>query len=206
MKKLVAAAGIGVVVATASLASPAASAAQSAVRPTKSSVTAWTKAASHSAMVTTEIGEGDSKITCKIAANQASDCTARIPGNPTSQTITNADASKQWIRTLPNGKWKVETTAANVNPVANTERFYSYDPFTPWTAKASLGVTWSMKKANGEVVIESHIKNFGEDQHPDTTVTISQNGKRFTLATGDSQGPASSTSGVLKSVSVSIPN
>jgi len=204
MKKLVAAAGIGMAVAC--IAAPSASAAGAAVQPTKSSVTAWTKTASHSSMVTTEIGLGDSKITCKIAANQASDCTERIPGNPASQTITNANASKQWIRTLPNGKWKVETTAANVNPVANTERFYSYDPFTPWTAKSSLGVTWSMKKANGEVVIESHIKNFGEDQHPDTTVTISQNGKRFTLATGDSQGPASSTSGVLKPVSVTIPN
>lgn len=203
MKKIVIAAGVGVVLA--GMCAPTASAAGSAVKPTQASVTAWTKSAAQSSMVTREVGEGDSRTTCNIAVNQASDCISRIPGNPATQTVTNADASRQWFRTLPKGKWKSDTTAAHVNPVADTSRFFSYDPFTPWTAKADLGVTWSMKRANGNVVIESHIKKFGDGELPDTTVTISQNGKRFTIASGTNEGVVMSTTGVLKPVTVKIP-
>ena len=202
MKKFAAVAGVVMAVVVVA---PVAQAAPS-VQPTKASVTAWTLAASTSSMTTRSIGLGDTVTTCKIAKSQASDCVEKIPGNADSQTVTNADASRQWFRTLPDGAWKSNKFAAHVNPVADTARFNAYNPFLPWTAKAGLGVTWSMKKANGDIIIESSIKNFGDDQAPNSTVTISTNGKRFTLAQGGSNGPDFTVTGVLKPVTVTIPN
>ena len=204
MKKFLASAGIAL--AIAAMTAPAAAAA-TAVQPTKASITAWTATASGSSMTTRETGVGGTVVRCRIATDQASDCIDKTPGNTDVQTITNANASRKWFRDLPDGKWKSNKFAANVNPVSDTGRFYAYNPFTPWTAKSGLGVTWDVAKVGSNVVINSAIKNFGDDEPPVTTVTINSSGTSFAIAGKGTDGVIQfKTSGAIKPVTVTIPS
>lgn len=180
--------GAAATLALGAVAAPAMAAPSSPVPATKAGIAAWVDQASTSAMTTKMTSFEETTKTCTIATNQASDCTAKIPGNPDTQTVTNADASRKWWRDLPNGKWKTNKEAADENPVSNVSRFYLYNPFEPWTADAKLGVTWSMKVHHGTITINSKIKNLGEDQTPVNTVVINQDGSGFSLTGKDTDG------------------
>lgn len=205
MKKLIAVTGAALMFSA--IAAPIAHASDNPVKATKSSIAQWVEQASTSAMTTRETAFDESVTTCKIAASQASDCIEKVPGNPDTQIVTNASASKKWFRDLPNGEWKSNKFAAGENPVANADRFFAYNPYEPWTAAAKLGVTWSMKKSGQNIIINSKINNYGDDQFPRTTVTISQNGNKFVLSSkSDSGAVMIKTKGTLRdSVTVVVP-
>lgn len=158
------------------------------VSATKASVAAWVDQAGSSAMTTRVTSVEESSKTCTIDASQASDCILKVPGNPDSQTVTNADATRKWFRDLPNGKWKTNKFAAGENPVTEVDRFYSYNPYEPWTADATLGVTWSMKAKGNQIVIRSTVKELGEDQTPVNIVTINKDGSGFSIVGKDLDG------------------
>ncbi len=198
-------AGASVAVAFAAVAASTAHAA-TAVEPTKSSVASWIDLAAKESMTTRATEVGRSTVTCKIDASQASDCIVKIPGNADTHTVTNADASRKWFRDLPSTKWKTNTFAAGVNPVSDVDRFYDYNPYTPWTAASALGVKWSMKQVGGKIVINSSIANPGDDQSPRTTVIIASNGDTFSITGKDLDGTVlEKTSGVMKAVTVTVP-
>ena len=203
MKFFIAGAGIALVVAA--MTAPTASAA-TAVEPTKPSVASWIDMAAKASMTTRATEIEKSTITCKIDASQASDCIVKIPGNADRQTVTNADVSRQWFRDLPSTKWKTNTFAAGVNPVSDVDRFYAYNPYTPWTADRSLGVKWSMKQVGGNIVINSSIAKPGDDEWPKTTIMIASSGEKFSITGRDRDGTdLEKTSGVMKSVTVTVP-
>jgi hypothetical protein len=198
-------AGASIALAVAAMAAPVAHGA-TAVEPTKSSVASWIDMASKEAMTTRATSFENSTVTCTIDASQASDCIVKIPGNSDRQTVTNADASRQWFRDLPSTKWNTNKFAAGVNPVSDVDRFYSYNPYTPWTADSGLGVKWSMKQVGRNIVINSSIANPGDDQAPRTTIIIASNGDRFSIIGKGRDGTVlEKTSGVMKAVTVTIP-
>ena len=198
-------AGASIALAVAAMAAPAAQAATT-VEPTKPSVASWIDMASKASMTTRATSYGDTTVTCKIDASQASDCIVKIPGNPDTQTVTNADASRKWFRDLPSVKWKTNKFAAGVNPVSDVDRFYAYNPYTPWTADGGLGVKWSMKQVGGNIVINSSIASPGDDQSPRTTVIIASNGEKFSITGKGRDGAVlDKTTGVMKSVTVTVP-
>ena len=203
MKLFIAGAGIGL--AFAAMSAPAAQAA-TAVEPTKPSVASWIDMAAKASMTTRATSVEETTVTCTIDASQASDCIAKIPGNPDRQTVTNAGATRQWFRDLPSVKWKTNKFAAGVNPVSDVDRFYAYNPYTPWTADGGLGVKWSMKQVGGNIVINSSIASPGDDQSPRTTVIIASNGEKFSITGKDRDGTVlDKTTGVMKSVTVTVP-
>ena len=198
-------AGASIALAVAAVAAPVAQGA-TAVEPTKSSVASWIDMASKEAMTTRATGIDNTAVTCTIDASQASDCIVKIPGNSDRQTVTNADASRQWFRDLPSAKWKTNKFAAGVNPVSDVDRFYAYNPYTPWTADSGLGVKWSMKQVGRNIVINSSIANPGDDQAPRTTIIIASNGDRFSITGKDRDGTVlEKTIGVMKAVTVIVP-
>ena len=198
-------AGASIALAVAAMAAPAAHAA-TAVEPTKPSVASWIDMASKASMTTRATSFEDTTVTCKIDASQASDCIVKIPGNADTQIVTNADASRKWFRDLPSVKWKTNKFAAGVNPVSDVDRFYAYNPYTPWTADRSLGVKWSMKQVGRNIVINSSIANPGDDQAPRTTIIIASNGDRFSIIGKDRDGTVlEKTIGVMKAVTVIVP-
>lgn len=175
------------------------------VQPTESSITAWADMASGAAMRTTAKGTG-SRVECRIAASQASDCIQKTGGNPDTQVVTNAKATRQWFRTIPNGAWKSNAFAASANPVSNYARFFSYNPFAPWTAKVDAGVTWTLKKMGGRIVIDSRIATPRDDEAAHTTIRITPNGKTFTIIQRGPDGTVSSKSvGRLVPTTVQVP-
>jgi len=198
-------AGASVALAVAAMAAPVAHGA-TAVEPTKSSVASWIDMASKASMTTRATGIGNSTVTCTIDASQASDCIVKIPGNSDSQTVTNADHTRQWFRDLPSTKWTTNKFAAGVNPVSDVDRFFDYNPYTPWTADSGLGVKWSMKQVGRNIVINSSIANPGDDQPPRITIIIASNGDRFSIIRKDRDGTVlEKTNGVMKAVTVTIP-
>ena len=207
MKKRTIAAAASVALMVAAAFTPAANAANG-VQPNKDSITAWVDQTSIAGMNTRQTAFDGSVITCKIATSQASDCLSVSPGSPDSQTVTNAAATRKWFRDLPEvsptqntsgNSWKSNKFAADMNPVTNIDRFYSYNPYTPWTAGAGLGVKWDMKATDKGIIINSSIKNFGDDEAPRTTVTISTNGKKFALTGKNLEGGVIvNTSGTIK--------
>ena len=56
-----------------------------------------------------------------------------------------------------------------------------------------------MKATDKGIIINSSIKNFGDDESPRTTVTISKNGKKFALTGKNLEGGVIvNTSGTIK--------
>lgn len=179
------------------------------VQATKASVDSWVqqaKAHDMRAITVTEQGAGFES-DCGITAAGDSDC-ARVDlnpdGVPATQEVQVGD--KRWVREIPGGSWQQVAGGSSENPVGNVSRYWSYDPFEPWTA--GKGVTWTMReKANGDVVIVSTNANPGDDEPTRTRVAISPNGLHFSITAkaGDGTRMWRTTGTLVDNVVVTAP-
>jgi len=173
------------------VAAPVAAASQPIpVQATKASVASWVqqaKAHDMRAITVFDLGEGV-ELDCGITAAGSSDC-ARIDSNADGDAATQEVqvGDKGWVREIPGGPWRQVEGGSSENPVGNVSRYWSYDPFEPWTA--GKGVTWKMReKANGDVVIISTNANPGDDEPTRTRVAISPNGLHFSITAKAANG------------------
>ena len=144
---------------------------------------------------------------CGVSGSGASDCSSEDL-NPGGAAATQEIqlGKKRWVRDIPGGAWTEVEGYASQNAVGNVSRYWSYDPFEPWTA--GKGVTWTMReKANGDVVIVSRIANPGDDEPTRTRVAISPNGLHFSITAkaGDGTRMWRTTGTLVDNVVVTAP-
>lgn len=103
---------------------------------------AWVAWAGTSPMTTTTTTKAPrGTIACRIDAAQVSRClySAEVIGRggrnmgvrPISEVVTTS-SGRQYFRDPPIKRWTMNKFGANENPITNTSRFYSYDPWQPW--------------------------------------------------------------------------
>jgi hypothetical protein len=165
------------------------------------SMAAWTKWAASAPMTfVTNAPAFASRQKCRIDSAQVSRCTdyqevigrgGRNMGmKPISEVVTTP-SGKQYFRDIPMKKWTANKFGANANPVSNTSRFYSYNPWQPWLTP---GITYTTSvDADGTYVIRTEIPNPGDDQPPVTVARVSSTGANAVLQNQTRAGKALST-------------
>lgn len=126
--------------------------------------------------------------TCQIDAAGTSRCDdyIRIIGRGgrdmgmkrTSEVITTADR-KQYFRDVPLKQWNANKFGANTNPISNTGRFYSYNPWQPW-GTAGIAISTSIS-ADGYRVVRVSNPAPGDDQPAVTVTRVSPDGSKAEL-------------------------
>lgn len=97
---------------------------------------------------------------------------------PISEVVTTP-SGKQYFRDIPMKKWTSNKYGANVNPVSNTSRFYSYNPWQPWLTPG-IAYTTSVD-ADGTYAIRAEIANPGDDQPSVTVARVAASGAHAVL-------------------------
>ena len=146
----------------------------------QAAMTAWTTWAATQPMTTRSTVPEQSRIDCRIDSDGVSKCTAYEP-NPSGKnwvregsTYTEANDKTQVFKSK--GKWVRNNDGANNNPITNTDRFYSFDYWTPWTTP---GVSYDTEVADdGWYTIQSQNPTAGDDQLPVVMVRVSPDGTR----------------------------
>lgn len=144
----------------------------------EAAMTAWATWAATQPMTTRITNPGIDRTDCQIDPQQVAKCTS-YQANP---------SGKKWVRdqvTYTNGKtqvfknkgkWVRNNYGADNNPITNTDRFYSYDYWTPWTTP---GVTYDASVGtDGWYTIQSQNPKVGDDQFPVLMVKVSPDGTR----------------------------
>jgi hypothetical protein len=96
----------------------------------------------------------------------------------TSEVITTADR-KQYFRDVPLKKWNANKFGANTNPVSNTGRFYSYNPWQPW-GTPGIAISTSIG-ADGYREVRVSNPAPGDDQPSVTVTRVSPDGSKAEL-------------------------
>ncbi len=141
---------------------------------------AWTAWAAQQSMPTRATDHDIDRADCRIDSTGVSWCTVyeRNPSgkkwNRVSVTYTLANGRTQVFKS--DGKWVRNNYGASNNPITNSDRFYSYDYWTPWTTPgvkydASVGT-------DGWYTVQSQNPKVGDDQFPVLMVRISPDGTR----------------------------
>lgn len=145
---------------------------------------AWTQWAATSPMTYVRNSPSfGSRSKCRIDSAQISRCTdyqevigrgGRNMGmKPVSEVVTSA-TGRQYFRDIPIKKWTSNKYGANANPITNTSRFYSYDPWQPWLTP---GITYTTSvDSDGTLVIRSEVANPRDDQPPVTVARVAASG------------------------------
>lgn len=138
---------------------------------------------------------GRFRAVCEIDAAAVSRCDdyARIIGRGgqdmgmkrISEVITTADR-RQFFRDVPLKRWTSNTFGANTNPITNTGRFYSYNPWQPWGA-AGISIT-TATGADGYREIRVINPAPGDDEPPVTVARVSPDGSRAELVNQSAKG------------------
>lgn len=137
----------------------------------------------------------DSRAVCLIDAAGVSLCNdfARIIGRGgqdmgmkrISEVITTPER-RQYFRDVPLKKWTSNKFGANINPIANTGRFYSYNPWQPW---GSPGITISTAiAADGYREVRVSNPSPGDDEPPVTVARVSPDGSKAELIDQSAKG------------------
>jgi hypothetical protein len=103
----------------------------------------------------------------------------------TSEVITTSDR-KQYFRDVPLKKWNANKFGTNTNPISNTGRFYSYNPWQPW---GTPGISISTSIGAGgyrEVRVSNPAP--GDDQPSVTVTRVSPDGSKAELIEQTAKG------------------
>lgn len=141
-----------------------------------------------------------SRSKCRIDSAQISRCTdyqevigrgGRNMGmKPVSEVVTSG-TGRQYFRDIPMKKWTSNKYGANANPITNTSRFYSYDPWQPWLTP---GITYTTSvDSDGTLVIRSEVANPRDDQPPVTVARVAASGTQAVLQDRNRANKALST-------------
>ena len=164
-------------------------------------MSAWTQWAATTPMTfVTNSPAFASRQKCRIDVAQVSRCTdyqevigrgGRNMGmKPISEVVTTAKGL-QYFRDIPMRKWTTNKFGANANPVTNTSRFFSYNPWQPWLTQG-IAYTTSVNP-DGTYVIRTEIANPGDDQPPVTVARIAASGVGAVLQSQSRAGKVLST-------------
>ena len=159
---------------------------------------AWTGWAATSPMTyrtTTTAPRG--RITCRIDAAQVSRClyAAQVIGRggrnmgirPISEVVTTP-TGRQYFRDPPLKKWTSNKFGANENPITNTSRLYSYDPWQPWLTPG-IRYTTSVDP-RGWFTITSSNPSPRDDEPPTVITAVAPDGGRASLIQRNAKGRA----------------
>lgn len=86
---------------------------------------------------------------------------------------------RQYFRDIPMKKWTSNRYGTNANPITNTSRFYSYDPWQPWFT-SGISYTTSVD-SDGTLVIRSEVADPRDDQPPVTVARVAASGTQAVL-------------------------
>lgn len=157
---------------------------------------AWTAWAGTSPMrITTKTTAPPGRIVCRIDAAQASRClySAQVIGRggrnmgirPISEVVTTP-AGRQYFRDPPIKKWTSNTFGANENPITNTSRFYSYNPWQPWLTPG-IDYTTSVDE-RGWFTIRSSNPRPRDDEPPVVVTAVAPDGGAASLTQQNAKG------------------
>lgn len=157
--------------------------------------TAWAGRSSLTYRTTTTAPKG--RITCRIDTVQVSRClySAEVIGRggrnmgirPISDVVTTP-SGKQYFRDPPIKKWTANKFGANENPITNTARFYSYNPWQPWLTPG-IRYTTSVD-ARGWFTTTSSNPSPRDDEPPTVVVAVAPDGGRASLIQQNAKGRA----------------
>lgn len=156
----------------------------------------WTTWAGPQAMTTTtRTTAPPGRIACRIDAAQVSRClySAEVIGRggrnmgirPISEVVTTA-AGRQYFRDPPIKKWTTNKFGANENPITNTSRFYSYNPWQPWLTPG-IDYTTSID-ARGWFTIRSSNPRPRDDEPPVVVTAVAPDGGSASLTQQNAKG------------------
>lgn len=159
-------------------------------------MTAWTTWAATSSMTTTtKTSAPRGRITCRIDAAQVSRClySAEVTGRggrnmgirPISEVVTTP-AKRQYFRDPPIKRWTSNKFGANENPITNTSRFYSYDPWQPWLTPG-IDYTTSVD-AEGWFTIRSSNPRPRDDEPSVVVTAVAPDGGSASLTQQNAKG------------------
>ena len=159
---------------------------------------AWTTWAGTSSMTTsTKTSAPPGRIVCRIDTAQASRClySSQVIGRggknmgirPISEVVTTP-GGRQFFRDPPIKKWTSNKFGANVNPITNTARFYSYNPWQPWLTPG-IDYTTSVD-ARGWFTIRSSNPQPREGEPPVIVTAVAPDGGSASLTQQNAKGRA----------------
>lgn len=159
---------------------------------------AWTTWAATSPMTyrtTTTAPKG--RVTCRIDTAGVSRClyAAEVIGRggrnmgirPISDVVTTP-TGKQYFRDPPIKKWTSNKFGANENPITNTARFYSYNPWQPWLTPG-IRFTTSVDP-RGWFTITSSNPAPRDDEPASVVAAVAPDGGRASLTQQNQKGRA----------------
>lgn len=155
--------------------------------------TAW--AGTNSMTTTTKTTAPPGRIVCRIDSAQASRClySAQVIGRggrnmgirPISEVVTSA-TGRQFFRDPPIKKWTSNKFGANENPITNTSRFYSYNPWQPWLTP---GIDYTTTvDTRGWFTIRSSNPRPRDDEPPVIVTAVAPDGGSASLTQQNAKG------------------
>lgn len=157
--------------------------------------TGWAAMTPMTSRTTTSAPKG--RVTCRIDAARVSRClyAAEVIGRggrnmgirPISDVVTTP-SGRQYFRDPPIKKWTSNKFGANENPITNTSRFYSYNPWQPWLTPG-IRYTTSVD-ARGWFTITSSNPSPRDDEPPTIVTSVAPDGGKASLIQQNAKGRA----------------